>query len=169
MPRKTGKAAHREVANQTAIEERRVKVAVAILNGLTYREIAAQLNVSTGTVTADRRAILTEWRKHYTDKADQYVAIQLRRLDVLLNAIWQQAVGNDDTAPSLPHVDRIIRIIERQERLLGIGAGSPAQNPAAQVNVNIHIDDFTDDIQAVKDYEREQFRNALIPPEPPQN
>ena len=118
----TGKAAHRKAEAKAAIEQRRVKVAVALLQGLTYREIARALDVSIGTVSSDRRAIVREWRKHYTEKTDDWIEIQLRRLDVLLNAIWDDAQKG-----SLKHIDRVLKLIERQERLLGIGAGSGAQ------------------------------------------
>lgn len=162
--RKTGKAAHRINKNEMNMEERRKIVAANLLAGATHQDIAEVLNVSTTTISKDRRAIIKEWRKHYTDNANEYVEIQMRRLDILINGIWDQAKGG-----SVSHIDRVMRLIERQEKLLGIGAGSPEQNKGAGINVNIRIDDLQKDIDEVKDYEREQYGLAGEPIKPSQN
>lgn len=165
MPgKKTGRAANKDVQSKIEIEQRRTRVASAILQGLTYRQIAIQLHVSPATVTSDRRAIVAEWRKHYSEKANDWIDIECRRLDVMLNVIWEQVLKG-----SLKHIDTAMKIMERKERLLGIGVGSPAQNPAASVSVSIHIDDMAKEIQKAKDYEAEHYRNAGIPPEPSPN
>lgn len=111
----TGKANHLKTESENEIARRRKMVAANLLAGLTYREIAGALNVSLGTIASDRKAILQEWKKHYTQDYDKWIQIQLRRLDVMLNAIWDQARDG-----SLKHIETAMSIMERQESLLGV-------------------------------------------------
>ena len=99
------------------IAKRRVTVAANLLGGATIREIASTLDVSVGTVAGDKKAILDDWRKHYEEDIDEWVHIQLRRLDMMLNGIWDKVRSG-----SLPELDRALRIMERQDQLLGLDA-----------------------------------------------
>ncbi len=162
----------KQTQNSIEIEQRRLKVAGGILQGLTYREIAIQLNVSPATIAGDRKAIIREWRKNYTDKTDEWIEIQMRRLDTMINSIWARATGKaagQNGEVSLPHLDRLDRLMTHQERLLGIGLSGITQSPTTNVSINVSIDDFTQDIQQAKNYEREQYGLAHIPTEPSPN
>lgn len=101
-----------------SIEQRRKVVAANLLGGATYAEIGRALNVSKGTVASDYKAILKEWREHYAAKADEYLALQLRRLDTLLNALWDEA-----KAGNVQKMDRVLAIMDRQSSLLGLSKG----------------------------------------------
>lgn len=95
-------------------EARRQRVAVNLLAGLSYREIATALKVSPATVCRDARAILDEWRAARLETADEWVTLQVKRLDRAINAIWDSVLNGDAAA-----IDRLQRLIEQQGRLLG--------------------------------------------------
>lgn len=96
-------------------EQRRKTVAANIIAGSTYREIATALDVSLGTVANDFKAVLKEWRDHYSTKIDKWLDIQLRRYDVMLNGLWDDARKGD-----LAKMDRVLKIMEAQSKLLGL-------------------------------------------------
>lgn len=97
-----------------AMAQRRLKVAANILAGATFADVAQTLNVSKATVSKDYHAILDDWKALYADKADQYLQLIMRRLDVLLNAIWEDARQGDNMAK----LDRALAIIDRQAALV---------------------------------------------------
>lgn len=127
----TGGQKHTLAVKRMAMAQRRATVAANLLAGATYREIADVLNVSPATVASDVKAIVQQWQEHYADTANQYLHIQYRRLDVLLNGIWDAARGG-----SLNHMDRVLSIIDRQSNLMGL-----TKLPAVELNqpVNIQI------------------------------
>ena len=109
---------HNTTAQQITITNRRRMVSANLLAGATYREIANALKVSPATIASDYRAIIAEWREHYAKKADELLNIQLRRYDVLLNAIWDRAKNGDTQA-----IDRALTIMDKQNALMGIHKG----------------------------------------------
>lgn len=110
---------HQKITTRARVAERRTIVAANVLAGASYRDIAAALNVGKSTVAKDFKAVLEEWREKYTQAAGEWADIQLRRLDVLFNAIWEAARRGD-----LAAIDRALKIIERQNQILGIGLTS---------------------------------------------
>src|SRR5215207_4462594 len=106
---------HQTSQSELEITQRRKTVSANLLAGLTYAEIGRALNVSKATITSDKKAILTEWRQHYAQDAAELAALQLRRLDVLLNAIWEKARQGDERA-----IDKALAIMDRQSEILGV-------------------------------------------------
>lgn len=104
--------------SQLEITQRRKIVAANILAGLTYQEIATALNVSKATVSRDYNAILDEWKQHYTATIDHYLYIQMQRLNILMNAVWERARNGDPQS-----IDRAVTIIDRQNKLLKLDTG----------------------------------------------
>jgi hypothetical protein len=84
---------------------------------------------SKATITSDKKAILAEWRQHYAQDAAELAALQLRRLDVLLNAIWEKARSGDERA-----IDKALAIIDRQNDILGM-----TKAPLMETNVIVPI------------------------------
>jgi hypothetical protein len=116
--------------NATIIKRRQI-VAHNILAGATYREIASVVKVSPSTIATDFKAILAEWRKHYADTADRYINLQMRRYDILLNALWDRATNGDIHA-----TDRVLAIMEKQNALMRIHDGTitpPSNAPHIQI------------------------------------
>lgn len=149
---------HADTQKQVQIEQRRKVVAANLLAGATYREIAAACDVSPGTVSADVRAVVGQWRQHYANKANRWLSIQLRRYDVLLNAIWDRAREGD-----VPTIECALRIMERQNRLLDLDA--PVRHKVTLVSLT------ADDLAKARD-EAEAFERAQLgaaPGLPPEN
>lgn len=95
-------------------EQRRQRVAVNLLAGMSYREIADALKVSPATICRDVEAMLKEWREARLATADEWATLQVKRLDRAINAIWGNVLGGD-----LAAIDRLQKLIEQQSRLLG--------------------------------------------------
>jgi hypothetical protein len=108
---------------KVSIENRRNIVAANLLAGASYREIARAVNVSPATVSSDCKHILNQWREHYTKTAQNYADLQLRRYDILINALWERAIKGD-----IPAVDRTLTIMDKQNHLLGIKPETPTIN-----------------------------------------
>lgn len=106
---------HIQPGTQLDIAQRRMLVAANLIAGATYAEIATTLNVSKATVAGDYKAVLKEWKEHYTKKLDQYLYLQLRRYDVMLNTLWEKARSGDIAA-----IDRSLAIMDRQNKLMQI-------------------------------------------------
>lgn len=95
-------------------EERRRKVAANLLAGLNYREIAEALNVSLGTVSSDVEALLKRWRAEQISQVGEWQALNVKRLDRAINAIWGDVANGN-----LAAIDRLQKLIEQQGKLLG--------------------------------------------------
>ena len=99
------------------IEERRKKVAANLLGGLTYRQMAETFGVSLGTIANDVRIVLGRWRREQVQNADEWTRLELERLNRLTNALWNNALDG-----KLAAVDRILKVMERRAKLLGLDA-----------------------------------------------
>ena len=113
---------HKQATDSIAIAQRRKTVAANLLAGATYAQISQVLNVSRATIASDYKAILSEWRALYAAKADDLIARQLRRYDVLLNGIWSEAQAGKESV-----IDRVLAIMDRQNNLMGIARPAPAE------------------------------------------
>ncbi|MCU0466592.1 MAG: trp operon repressor [Anaerolineae bacterium] len=107
---------HTNTRKAADIARRRKIVAANLLAGATYAEIAEVLSVSKATISGDYKAILSEWKQNYADLAEQYVNMQMKRLDVLLNAIWERARSGERDS-----LDRALAIMDRQNNLMQVG------------------------------------------------
>jgi oligoendopeptidase F len=83
--------------------------------GASLDAIAAKLGYT--SASAAYRAIETALQRTIQAPADSLRELELRRLDVLMLAIWNKARKGD-----LDAVDRAIRIIDRRAKLLGLDA-----------------------------------------------
>ena len=147
------KQRHRNAEHEIEIENRRAIVAANLLAGATYREIATVVNMDHTTIIRDRRAILDDWKKHYTEDYDRLVAQQARRYDILLNGLWAAAAGGD-----LAKLDRVLKIMERQDRILGITERVDVTSGGAPIKPEV-----TFEIKAV------DYRQAIAPLTPSAN
>lgn len=102
-------------SKKAEIERRRKAVAANLLAGLTYREIAEGLGVSLGTVAKDVKTLMGRWQTEQVKDTGEYVALELRRLDVALHSIWDKVREGDESA-----IDRMLRIMERRARYKGL-------------------------------------------------
>lgn len=95
-------------------EERRKKVAANLVAGLNYREIAQALGVSIGTVSNDVALLVRRWRVEQISDVGQWQALNVKRLDRAINAIWGEVADGN-----LAAIDRLQKLIEQQGRLMG--------------------------------------------------
>jgi len=85
--------------------------------GRSYREIAHQVGIGVASAHRLITAAIADVRAIVEDDAAEMRALELSRLDGLLAALWPKArQGN------LGAVDRVLRIMERRARLLGLDA-----------------------------------------------
>lgn len=111
------------------IEERRTIVAANILAGLNYRDIAKALDVSIGTVARDAQIMLARMRKEQVQTIGEAALIDLRRIDVAINAIY-----DDVKKGKLLSIDRLLKLLERRAKMLGY------DEQVMTVNVNDTVD-----------------------------
>lgn len=85
--------------------------------GFTFDRIAQQLGISQpGAYKAVKRA-LSRLTAQTDEAADEVRRLELERLDGMLPVMWTQAKQGNQGA-----VDRVLRIMERRARLLGLDA-----------------------------------------------
>jgi hypothetical protein len=97
-----------------ALEQRRKQVAANVLAGLNYRDIAEGLGVSLGTVARDVKIMMDRMRKEQVQDVSEAALIDLRRIDVALNAIWEDVKNG-----KLLAIDRFERLLRRRAEMLG--------------------------------------------------
>lgn len=85
--------------------------------GLSYREIAARMGIGKSHAHALVRAGIDGARAQVAGSSDELLALELSRLDGMLAKLWPKAAECD-----LQAVDRVLKIIERRARLLGLDA-----------------------------------------------
>lgn len=86
--------------------------------------------MSRATVSGDVKAILDEWRGQYRETAGEYLNLQMKRLDVLLNGVWDDARGGREGA-----IDRALNIIDRQNKLMRVSDVNPVTPQPVQINL----------------------------------
>jgi hypothetical protein len=105
------------------------------LAGLSYAEIGRRMGVSPQrafTLVSEELARINAKR---AEAAAEVTRIELERLDRLLAAVWPQAESGE-----LPAVDRVLQIMQRRARLLGIDLADRAPaavGPGAQLVLNV--------------------------------
>jgi hypothetical protein len=62
--------------------------------------------------------------KQLDEQADQVVALELERLDTMIRVLWPKVLGGTidgkKIAPDLPAMDRVLRLMDRRARYLGL-------------------------------------------------
>lgn len=83
--------------------------------GMSFREIARELKVAPATAYKAVARGLAAVNAGCREQAQELRALEALRLDQMQAALWQQATDGDVRA-----IDRILRIMERRARLLGL-------------------------------------------------
>lgn len=87
--------------------------------GLTYQEIANEMNCSPQVAHKLVSQELCQIRETNADAADELRALELERLDTLYRHAFTAVTYGD-----VPAIDRCIRVMERRARLTGIDAAT---------------------------------------------
>lgn len=159
---------HSKMRQRLEIEHRRKTVEANLLAGLTYREIAAALNVSVGTIAGDYRHILRAWRDTYTENIEARKLLQLHRYTVLLNGVWEMArTGN------LQAIDRALHIMDKLNVVGGVTDTGKQRDPndweaiaieeirAGRIHYDVLAEEFDGDLAT------RLFAAAGVPISPP--
>jgi hypothetical protein len=87
------------------------------LKGLSFREIATKLGYADHT--GAYRAVEAGLKKGFEEPAGQVRKLELARLDSIMRPLWPKAKRGGVKA-----IDRILKIMERRAKLLGLDAPS---------------------------------------------
>lgn len=119
--------ANRTEPDAFARAERRDRAVTLRREGMTIREISAELEVAPSTAWADIKAALEAIP---AENAEQLRQQEADRLDALQRAIWDAALAGD-----LHALDRVLKISDRRCRLLGLDL--PARIEQATVDIDL--------------------------------
>lgn len=90
------------------------------LAGMRYKDIAPIIGYAgkQGAYDAVQRAMKVE-TEHSAEHRDQYRALEIARLERMILKLWPAVIGDP---PNLAAVDRVLKIIAQEARLLGLDA-----------------------------------------------
>lgn len=97
--------------------ERRARALQLRKEGANFDQIAEELGMSRSAAHKTVQRAIAELATLAETEVAELRALESARLDELHQAVWPQAVAGD-----LPALDRVIRIMERRARLLGLDA-----------------------------------------------
>lgn len=118
---------------QLAIDQRRARVAVMLVQGLSYREMQAQEGRTTGarppglgTIQRDVQAVRQQWQDRAVLAYDEWVAEELAKLDAVERNVLVDAQGRGDDR--LEAARTFTRLSARRARLLGLDKPTKVQH-----------------------------------------
>ena len=110
--------------------ERRLKAFELRKAGLSYKQIGDALGVSESMACKDVHKILRDLAEKTEGHAREYRQLELERVDALMAPLWPRARGRrvtnpdtgvvEDIPPDLKAMDRLMRLMERRAKLLGL-------------------------------------------------
>ena len=105
----------KRLANQLTSHERKLRALDLRKAGATYQMIADQLGY--GGPSGAYKAVTSALKATLKEPADELRTMELERLDAMLLPLWRRVQNGDERA-----VDRVLRIMERRAKLLGLDA-----------------------------------------------
>lgn len=165
--KKTGKALTREF-----LAERDLRIFKMRQAGVPHSEIARRFSMTTGAVGAAIRRQLEKLNSEALLAYPEVLRMELERLDSLQQNIWPQTQHRKQTAedgteimlePDLKAVDRVLSIMDRRSRLLGMernnvsiqmdvtsGGEQIRSTLAGAADVQERVNQFTPEVEARK-------------------
>ncbi len=119
--------------------DRRRRALKLRMKGLTYSDIARQVGYASpsGAYEAVRKAL--DYEAYET--AAEYRKLHVARLEALLAGIWNLAREG-----KLGAVDRVLNLLEREARLLGLDLPTQPQQPPEELPAKVYVEFPMDDI-----------------------
>ena len=121
-------AGHKGQSEKAA--QRRIQSLQLRTAGFSYRQIGAQLGVSEAQAHRDVHRELGKLAEKTEGHAREYRQLELERVDALMAPLWPRARGRrvtnpdtgvvEDIPPDLKAMDRLMRLMERRAKLLGL-------------------------------------------------
>lgn len=127
--------AHRPTGQLETIRARRERVFELRRDGLTYKEIAAELGISNVTALNDCTAVMREVHERTITKATELRALEHARLERLLRVIRVQVDRGDLFA-----IDRALAISEQIRKMYGL------DKITANLNINTDLSQIHPDL-----------------------
>jgi len=100
--------------------------------GLSYRKIGEQLGINFQTAFNYVKETLDNLRRDCTELAETYRDMELVRLDEMQTAIYTKILKGDLNA-----IDRLLRVMERRSRLLGLDAPKQIEVDSKTIDIVI--------------------------------
>ncbi|MCG5549170.1 helix-turn-helix domain-containing protein [Halorhodospira halochloris] len=135
--------------------ERKARALELRQTGMTYADIGRELGISNAQAHRLVSGALQEIRKRASEEAEQLRTLELSRLDQLHHALWESALGGE-----LRAIDRLLRIMERRAKLLGLDAptcvaptnpdGQKSWQPTDSISDEERVRRIAEILQAVK-------------------
>ena len=120
--------------------ERRVVFWEEYKEGKSFRQIAMNHDVSSSTVSSDIKAFVRELKEEGLRHVEEYRIVHQERIAVAVSAIWDRVLEGKMDA-----INTLIRLLERESRLLGLDAPTKvditAKIRALAVGEGIHEDE----------------------------
>lgn len=104
-------------ARRLKAAETRRQVVELRMEGATYALIGARLGISQTAAHRHCERAMAEARAEIAAAAEELRSLQYSRLERLLQAVWNSAIEGNH-----PAIDRALRILEREAKLLGLDA-----------------------------------------------
>ena len=114
-------------------EQKEIKINIALdhrLKGLSYREIANEMGVHSGTAHGYVQAAIRIIQEKYTEKADALVTLERQKLDLLEVGLIKATREGDVKAATA-----MLKIMERRAKLLGLDEPSKSEVKVDAVDV----------------------------------
>lgn len=104
----------------------------------TFREVAAKLGISEADARAYTASALRSLSDSETTHADLERRLMVEQIDDMIRAIRPQTVGSAETEPVLEAIDRMLKLMDRKAKLLGL-------DQAESVDIMIRLQRLADE------------------------
>lgn len=139
------------------LESRRYQALMLRHRGASYRDIARQFNISVSTAFDDVQAMLVELAR---EPAENVREMELERLDSLMFPLFTRVMSTEHgRLPDYQAIDRILKIMDRRAKLLGLDA--PQKIDITSYIREQAIAEGYDPDEAVRDVEEFLRRNPI--------
>lgn|SRR3990167_663424 len=108
---------HRAKVAAIAYAEQQRLIWFEYKRGKSIDQVAQKLNLRTKDVSQALRDYLAELRREGLQSVAEYRHVQLERINAAIDAVWPRVLGGNVDA-----INTMIRLLEREARLLGLDA-----------------------------------------------
>jgi hypothetical protein len=129
MPGRSG-----NLIQDSIVAARRARVAEKVLQKIEPAVIARQLDISVRKVWDDIARIREMWREAAVGDLSPRIGEQLATLDQLKKTLQELLKNESKTDPLLRVIDRLIDVMEREAKLLGLNAPDELRLDASTLN-----------------------------------
>jgi hypothetical protein len=128
------------------------------LEGMTHQQIGDQLGVSAQRIFQIVSDELDRLNTIRNERVEQVQRLEIERLDEMLKAVYAKAKGGD-----LSCLDRVLAIMQRRSKLLGLDLSD--KNAAPSANVVLQINEVVVDREALQHGQQAKQQLEGRPPE----